>query len=207
MCIRDRRRGTLRNKSFCGSWNIFVQLGLTDNDSVINNANKMSHFDFFSMEKFSKDKSSFLRFIQDEYNLENDCDEIKNLKWIGMFSNKKISLSSGTSAEILLHIINKKWTLNDNELDLIVMYHKFIFEENGIKKVLFSYLKVRGENKIKTAMAKTVGLPIAILVEYIIESGLQIKGINLPFDKKIYTPILNKLKYNGISFKEKVFNI
>ena len=205
--IKNLRRGTLRNKSFCGSWNIFVQLGLTDNDFVINNAHKMSHFDFFSMKKFSKDKSSFLRFIQDEYNLENDCDEIKNLKWIGMFSDEKISLSSGTSAEILLHIINKKWTLNDNELDLIVMYHKFIFEENGIKKVLFSYLKVRGENKIKTAMAKTVGLPIAILVEYIIESGLQIKGINLPFDKKIYTPVLNKLKYNGISFEEKVFNI
>ena len=73
--------------------------------------------------------------------------------------------------------------------------------------MLFSYVKVRGENKIKTAMAKTVGLPIAILVEYIIESGLQIKGINLPFDKKIYTPVLNKLKYNGISFEEKVFNI
>ena len=49
--------------------------------------------------------------------------------------------------------------------------------------------------------------PIAILVEYIIESGLQIKGINLPFDKKIYIPVLNKLKYNGISFEEKVFNI
>ena len=116
--IKNLRRGTLRNKSFCGSWNIFVQLGLTDNDFVINNAHKMSHFDFFSMKKFSKDKSSFLRFIQDEYNLENDCDEIKNLKWIGMFSDEKISLSSGTSAEILLHIINKKWTLNDNELDL-----------------------------------------------------------------------------------------
>ena len=72
---------------------------------------------------------------------------------------------------------------------------------------LTSQLSFKGDNKIKTAMAKTVGLPIAILVEYIIESGLQIKGINLPFDKKIYIPVLNKLKYNGISFEEKVFNI
>ena len=124
-----------------------------------------------------------------------------------MFSDEKVSLKSGTSAEILLHIISKKWTLNEGELDLIVMYHTFKYVENKTMKMLISYLKVKGESKVKTAMAKTVGLPIALLVEHIIENNLKFKGINLPFRKEIYLPILSKLKENGISFKEEIINI
>ena len=52
-------------------------------------------------------------------------------------------------------------------------------------------------------MSKTVGLPIAILIEEIIKNNLQYKGINLPFDSKIYDPILEKLKSYGIKFIEK----
>jgi len=205
--IKTLRRGTLRNKSYCSSWHVFVQLGLTNNNLVINVANNMTHFDFFSMSKKTKNKSFFLKFLYQKFNLNEKSQEIKNLQWIGMFSDEKISLKSGTPAEILLHILIKKWTLNKNELDLIVMYHTFKYVDNKTTKMLTSYLKVKGESKIKTAMAKTVGLPIALFVELIIENNMKFKGINLPFSKEIYLPILSKLEENGIVFKEEVINI
>ena len=205
--IKTLRRGTLRNKSYCSSWHVFVELGLTNNSLVINDVNDMTHFEFFSMNYKTKNSSSFLKILYKKFNLNQDSQEIKNLYWIGMFSDQKISLKGGTAAEILLHIISKKWTLNEDELDLIVMYHTFKYVENNTTKMLTSYLKVKGESKVKTAMAKTVGLPIALLVEHIIENNLKFKGINLPFRKEIYLPILSKLKENGIYFKEEVINI
>ena len=205
--IKTLRRGTLRNKSYCSSWHVFVELGLTNNSLVINDINDMTHFEFFSKSEKIKSRSSFIKFLYKKFNINEDSQEIKNLYWIGMFSDEKVSLKSGTSAEILLHIISKKWTLNEGELDLIVMYHTFKYVENKTMKMLISYLKVKGESKVKTAMAKTVGLPIALLVEHIIENNLKFKGINLPFSKEIYLPILSKLKENGISFKEEIINI
>ncbi len=205
--IKTLRRGTLRNKSYCSSWHVFVQLGLTNNNLVINVTNNMTHFDFFSMNKKTKNKFFFLKFLYQKFNLNENSQEVKNLQWIGMFSDEKISLKSGTPAEILLHILSKKWTLNKNELDLIIMYHTFKYVDNKTTKMLTSHLQVKGESKIKTAMAKTVGLPIALLVELIIENNMKFKGINLPFSKEIYLPILSKLEENGICFKEEVINI
>ena len=59
--IKTLRRGTLRNKSYCSSWHVFVELGLTNNSLVINDVNDMTHFEFFSMNYKIKNSSSFLR--------------------------------------------------------------------------------------------------------------------------------------------------
>ena len=55
-------------------------------------------------------------------------------------------------------------------------------------------------------MSKTVGLPIAILIEEIIKNNISHKGIHLPFDREIYDPILEKLKSFGIKFIDKEIN-
>ena len=121
--IKTLRRGTLRNKSYCSSWHVFVELGLTNNSLVINDINDMTHFEFFSKSEKIKSRSSFIKFLYKKFNINEDSQEIKNLYWIGMFSDEKVSLKSGTSAEILLHIISKKWTLNEGELDLICLLY------------------------------------------------------------------------------------
>ena len=96
-----------------------------------------------------------------------------------------------------------RWTTDKNDIDLVVMYHSIIYEINKKERKIISYLNIEGDDNIYTAMSKTVGLPIAILIEEIIKNNLQYKGINLPFDSKIYDPILEKLKSYGIKFIEK----
>jgi saccharopine dehydrogenase-like NADP-dependent oxidoreductase len=110
-------------------------------------------------------------------------------------------------SEILLHILKDKWTLHKNDIDLIAMYHSFIYEEDNKEKKIISYLKLEGEDSIYTAMAKTVGLPIAILIEHIIISNKKFRGINLPFNRDIYEPVLKKLEKLGVVFKDKEISI
>ena len=123
---------------------------------------------------------------------------------LGLFSDKKVNGSLFESNnEILLDIMKDKWTTDKNDIDLIVMYHSIIYEINKKERKIISYLNIEGNDNIYTAMSKTVGLPIAILIEEIIKNNKLYKGIHLPFDSEIYDPILKKLKSFGIKFIDK----
>ena len=87
------------------------------------------------------------------------------------------------------------------------MFHSFTFKKNNVLKKLISFLEVEGDDNINTAMSKTVGMPIALLIEHIITNNYKKPGIHLPFDRKIYEPIIKKMKELGIDFKEIESNI
>src|SRR5690606_29973693 len=76
--------------------------------------------------------------------------------------NKTISLRNATPAQVLQKILEDSWTLGSDEKDMIVMYHKFGYALNGRKFQIDANMVVLGENRSHTAMAKTVGLPVAI---------------------------------------------
>ena len=61
-----------------------------------------------------------------------------------------------------------------------------------------------GEDKTYTAMAKTVGLPLAIATLAILNNLIKSAGVQLPVSKEIYLPILKELEEYQISFKEKI---
>jgi len=83
------------------------------------------------------------------------------------------------------------------------MYHKFGFEINGEKKQIDSSMVVLGENRTHTAMAKTVGLPVAIATLQILNKKIITPGVQIPITKEIYNPILKELANYGIEFTEK----
>jgi saccharopine dehydrogenase-like NADP-dependent oxidoreductase len=62
---------------------------------------------------------------------------------------------------------------------------------------------VKGENQTYTAMAKTVGLPVAIAALKILKKEIKTPGVQLPITKEVYEPILKELEEYGIVFKEK----
>ena len=87
------------------------------------------------------------------------------------------------------------------------MSHSFIFRRDNILKKMESFLEVEGDDSLNTAMAKTVGMPIALLVDYIINNNFKSPGIHLPFEKNIYEFILKKMDSLGIRFEEIETNI
>lgn len=118
-------------------------------------------------------------------------------------SNKKVGLKDATPAKILEKILTDSWTLQPNDKDMIVMYHKFSYELNGKKKQIDSKMICIGEDQTYTAMAKTVGLPVAMATLLILNGKIKTSGVQLPTQKEVYSPILKELEQYGIVFKEK----
>ncbi len=205
--VKTLKRGTIRNKSFCKTWSILIDLGLTNNNQLLSNDYNMSYFDFFNYNLKAKNLNELQDFLKLEFDISPSSQEFKNLKWSGFFSDKKFKLKKGNFSDYLLSILKDKWTLDNDDIDEIVMVHKFIFKVDMTLKKITSFLKVEGEDKTYTAMSKTVGLPIAVLIEQIINNDFNKSGIHLPFDKVIYKPVLERLSELGISFIDKEINI
>ena len=205
--IKTLKRGTLRHKGFCETWSLLIDLRLTSNSKTLYNANEMTFFDFFNYNIKAEDFNGLKKVLDEVYGVKKDSQVFKNLEWSGFFSNKKISIKKGKFSDFLLSILLDKWTLSKGDIDLIVMTHSFIYKSEKKINKLISYLRIEGDNNIYTAMSKTVGLPMAVLIEHILKNGIDKKGIQLPFNKDIYNPILKKLKKLGIGFKEIEINI
>jgi hypothetical protein len=87
---------------------------------------------------------------------------------------------------------------------MVVMQHQFEYLIDDYTNVLHSSLIVFGDNQINTAMAKTVGLPVAISVKLILSGAINLSGVKIPTSKDIYLPVLNELEDNGITFIEEL---
>ena len=116
--------------------------------------------------------------------------------------HKKIPLKNASPAQVLQYILEDNWTLKEHEKDMIVMYHKFGYELNGVKKQIDANMVVIGENRTYTAMSKTVGLPVAMATLQILNGQITTPGVQIPIKKEVYAPILSELKSHGIHFKE-----
>jgi len=201
--IQTMLRGTLRNDGFCSAWNILVQLGCCEDSFHMENVKTMTHRDFIN---------SFLRFHETEsveekicsvYNLSPQSDEMKKFTWSGFFSTELVLLDKGTPAQILEHILNKKWKLVSGDKDLIIMWHRFKYESAGMQKEVQAYLTALGDDEVSTAMAKTVGLPLAIAAKLLLQGKIESRGVVIPVKKEFYNPILEELKELGISLIER----
>ena len=197
-------RGTLRRVGFSKAWNMFVQLGMTDDTYVMDGSENMSYRQF---------TNSFLPYhptdsveIKLRLNLKIDQDDVvwEKLMELDIFNpNKIVGLKNASPAQILEKILTEKWTLQPEDKDMIVMYHKFGYEINGIKKQIDSKMVCIGDDQTYTAMAKTVGLPVAMAALQILNRNIKTPGVQLPIRKEVYLPILKELEELGIIFNEK----
>ncbi len=196
-------RGTLRRVGFSKAWNVFVQLGMTDDSYSLQNSEEMSYRDFVnSFLPYSPTDSVELKL---RHNLKIDQDDLiwDKLTELDLFSSKKkIGIKNATPAQALQKILEDKWMLAPNDKDMIVMYHKFGYEIKGKKKQIDATMVFIGENQTYTAMAKTVGLPVAIATLKILKDEIKAHGVLRPIHPEVYTPILEELKGFGVQFHE-----
>ena len=202
--IKTLYRGTMRRVGFSRAWNVFVQLGMIDDGYTIDDSENMSYRDFVNaFLPYSPTDSVELKF---RHALKIDQDDIIWDKFLelDLFSSvKKVGIKKATPAQILQKILMDSWTLTEDDKDMIVMYHKFGFELNGRQYQIDATMVVLGEDQTYTAMAKTVGLPVAMATLDILNGKITTPGVQIPISKEVYKPILAELKDYGIAFKEK----
>ena len=195
-------RGTLRRIGYCHAWNVFVQLGATDDTYEMEGVANMTHRQFInSFLPFNPHDSIELKLAH-YVNLDCESPEMFRLKWLGLFSNEVIGLERGTPAQVLEHILKKKWTLTEDDRDMIAMWHKFDYIEDGVAKQIQSHMVYTGDAD-DTAMSRTVGIPLAIATSLYLQGEIKAVGVARPVTKEIYEPILTELEKHGIDFVER----
>lgn len=194
-------RGTLRNKGYCDAWNVLVQLGCCDESFEMEGAENLTHRSFIDSFLEAGSQSVEERLCK-QFNLDPKGEEMKRLTWSGFFENEKVGLNKATPALIVEQILNKKWKLKAEDKDMIVMWHRFRFTEQGKKKEIQASLVATGDDAIYTAMAKTVGLPLGIAAKLLLQGQLKERGVVVPITKSLYEPILKELGTLGIVMKE-----
>ena len=205
--VKTLYRGTLRKPGYSRSWDTFVQLGMTDDSYVMEGSETMTNRDFVNaFLPFSLRDSVELK-LRAMLKLDQDDRLMEKLQWLGLFDKTVIGLKNATPAQILQHILEKKWSMKPDDKDMIVMWHKIGFIKNGQKFVTESSMVVKGDDQHNTSMAKTVGLPLAIATRMILENKITERGVLLPLSKDVYEPVLSELDKNGISFKEKTYEV
>jgi saccharopine dehydrogenase-like NADP-dependent oxidoreductase len=196
-------RGTIRRVGFSKAWDVFVQLGMTDDTYIIDDSEHMSNRDFVNLFlPYHPTDSIEIKF---RHQLKIDQDDViwDKLMELDLFSKSVVpGLKNATPAQMLEIILSYKWTLQPEDKDMIVMYHKIGYEINGEQKQIDATMVCLGDDQTYTAMAKTVGLPVAIAALKILNKEIQTTGVQLPIAKEVYLPILAELEKYGVVFKE-----
>ena len=177
-------RTTLRHVDFFKGWDAVVHAGLTNDVDTIDT----------TALTFSKWSAPVLAFVNEENKAM--------LEYLGLFDEVLVPANAKTSADILQFLVEIKLKMQPADKDMIVMLHEFEYAFEGKKHQLKSCLVVKGEDSLRTAMAKTVGLPLGIAAKCILNETIKLKGLHIPTVKEIYEPVLTELEKAGIKFTE-----
>ena len=128
---------------------------------------------------------------------------MKQLLFLGL-DDEETLINKGlcSAADVLQFILETKLALQPHDKDLIVMLHEITFTLLGVNRKINSSLVVKGEDHLRTAMAKTVGLPLGIAARLLLEGKILARGLHIPIIPAIYEPVLKELANYGIAFTE-----
>lgn len=187
-------RTTLRHPDFCLGWKKIIDCKLTD-ESIKYDTSGMdirsfidTHFERHQIPPI--DNKSLSEIVA------------KQFKWFGLDSSEKIDRGQCSAADILQWIVEKKLGLQPEDKDMIIMMHEIEYILNGEIKNRRSHLVVKGTDNIHTAMAKTVGLPLAFAARNILNGNIRRRGVFIPIYPDIYEQILEDLNKYSIGFSE-----
>jgi saccharopine dehydrogenase (NADP+, L-glutamate forming) len=180
-------RTTLRYPEYIRAWKSIVAAHLTDEKTPI-----------------TKDKTNFMQWSGPIRPLMDDGNR-RQLEYLGLFSEEPIPSPAHTSADVLQYLLESRLAMRPGDKDMIVMLHEIAYSTagtSGENRKIASSLVVHGEDHLRTAMAKTVGLPLGIAAVSILEGKIGLTGLHIPISPEIYNPVMEELALHGIRFVE-----
>lgn len=197
-------RGTLRRPGFCRAWNCLVQLGLTDDSYQLEDLGSMTYRDFVNAYLWYDKEMSVELKLRAYLKLDMNSPELELIRWLGLFADEPIGLKRGTPAQVLQKRLEEKWKLGPDDRDMICMLHKTEYELDGQRWLVQSSMVTLGEDSVRTAMARTVGLTVGIGAKLVLTGEIDRRGIVIPTVPEVYKPVLLELRQHGIAFEERV---
>ena len=199
-------RGTLRGDGFCGGWDALFQLGMNRDDARLSlpagTTWRQFTAGFAGGVAGDADANAVRRAVAEATGA--DAAAMALLDWLGLFGDSALGRTEGSPCEILQDLLEGKWALEPDDLDMIVMWHRFGYRTaSGEQRVRTSHLVYIGEDDTHTAMSLTVGLPLALAARMWMRGDWQGTGVILPTGADLYEPLLEGLASEGIAFTER----
>ena len=195
-------RGTLRRPNYCKGFHVFAELGMTDDSYKLFQSEKLTPRNFLNAflpyRKGISVEEKFKIFLREDRMYLYD-----QFEWLGIFEmDASFGIPNASPAQLLEKLLVRKMSLEQNDKDMLVMYHEFEYHYKGENRKIISSMINVGEDEVYTAMSNTVGLPVAICAKMILNGQIKEKGVTLPVNKEVYEPILEELKAYNITFED-----
>jgi saccharopine dehydrogenase-like NADP-dependent oxidoreductase len=198
-------RGTLRNIGWCYTMKKARELGLFNDEPRADLAGLTFHQ---LMLKLIEQDDSYDIWEDTAYflGIEKHSTVMKKFEWLGLFSDEPIP-QGNTVMDVFSELLQIKLAMDPDDLDLIILYHRFIAEFKDKTELITSTLVDTGIPDGDSAMSRTVSLPAAIAAAMILDGKINIRGVHIPVQPEIYDPVLGELEQMGITFDEKTMSL
>lgn len=194
-------RGTLRYEGFSSLMRAFRALGLFDLDPLAEDLARCTNW----ADVIAKLTRGHCTIADAALTATISASRLNEaLHWLGMLSATEPFSPAVTLLDSFCDLLQKKLRYGPGERDMVVMQHGFILEGGREGRQLWgSSLIEYGEPQGFSAMARTVGYPVALAAEMILEGQVQERGVLAPLSSAIYEPMLKGLAaVAGIRFRE-----
>jgi alpha-aminoadipic semialdehyde synthase len=158
-----------------------------------------------------RDHASFLSALSDVVPVAEDQDNLlEALDWLGLSPNSKHGLEMKPTGNLppidyFTHVLANKLRYAPNERDLVVLSHEIVSkgEHDAHEEVHTSSLITYGDSEA-SAMARTVGLPVAFAALRILSGQITMRGVRGPSDERaMWAGVLADLEEAGLKMEEK----
>ncbi len=197
---RTMLRGTFRYPGWCAFMRAAGILGLLNDRVPVKEGETYSSL----MKRMSGMPSTgdALEALRDRLDSEHFVQAVEGLRWIGLLEDDPVPPGAESALQALGARMQSRLQYGPDERDMIVLQHRFEAEYPDSREEIISTLVDYGIPGGGSAMARTVGLPMAVAAKLILQKNIRLKGLHIPVRTEIYLPILEELKSHNISFQE-----
>jgi saccharopine dehydrogenase-like NADP-dependent oxidoreductase len=140
-------RGTFRRPGYCQAWNIFIELGMTDDSYKMDRSETLTPRNFINAflpyQENVPVEIKFKRFLR-----EDRIELYDKFEWLGLFeSDEPIGVEDASPAQLLEKILTKKLVLGPTDKDMLVMYHEFEYKKDGKTYFITSHMVILVKTK------------------------------------------------------------
>ena len=130
---------------------------------------------------------------------------MKGMEELGLFEDSAAApkAQKGSVIDALAETLNVNLAFEAHENDFVIMYHRVKADyPHGVSKVHTATMTERGSSRL-SATANTVGLPVAIGAQLVLDGQITKAGIVRPITKDVYNPVMRELEKLGVKLHEK----
>ena len=186
-------RGTLRHRDFCLAWFPLAYLGLNVDTNLPKNSLKWP----------TPTEVTEILTKELHYSTQETHKVLDLWAFLGVWDPQGIGAYPSNPAVNLEQRMVERMSLGAQDRDMVVMCHRIRSKGPDGRIVEHrSELVLEGEGGENSAMAQTVGWPLALAVECYLKGQVQESGLQRPLKAHWYQPILKGLEALGIECRE-----